>query len=397
MAKKIYGVLGAGMQGTAAAYDLAKFGDAEKVYVGDLSLARAEQQSSRLNALLGEPKIRACVVDVASHESLLNFMKPLDGVMGAVSYGFNPKITEAAIETRTHMVDLGGNTDIVFEQHKLSNKAKSASITIVPDCGLMPGLGNMFAVFALETLDEVYDVEIRCGGLPQNPKPPLNYMRVFSMQGLTNEYFGKAHILREGAIQEVDTFTELEEITFQDPIGKCEAFTTSGGTSTCPWSFKGKIKNYNYKTVRYPGHYAKIKAALELGLLDTKQVIVKGQSVSPRDLFHAVVEPKITFPDDKDLAVLRATCKGKRDGKNETLTLETIDYFDDKTGFSAMERTTAFSAALVLEMIVNTKHAYGVCRMEETISGKTYLKELQKHGISIQKKNVRPVKLECRR
>src|SRR5690606_618993 len=139
---------------------------------------------------------------------------------------------------------------------------------------------------------------------------PLGYKLVFNIGGLTNEYFGKAYILRNGKVTEIDTFDELEEIEFDSPVGKCEAFTTTGGTSTAPWTFEGKIDTYEYKTVRYPGHYEKFKTMLELGLLDTEPVKVGEAMISPRDVFHSVVAPKIDFPDDKDLVVLRTTCKG---------------------------------------------------------------------------------------
>jgi len=379
----IYGVLGAGMQGVAAAYDLAKYGKAKEVHLADVCLETAETQAKRLNDLLETAVVKPHCVNVSNAEQLISFLNPLDGVLSAVPYFLNVKVTEAAIETKTNMVDLGGNTDVVFDQHRLTEKALKAGITVIPDCGLMPGLGNVFASYALETMDEVTDVEIRCGGLPQTPRPPLNYKLVFSIGGLTNEYFGRAHILKNGKREEIDTFAELESIEFKDPIGKCEAFTTSGGTSTSPWSFEGKIKNYNYKTVRYPGHYEKFKAVLDLGLLETDPVKVGNVEVSPRDLFHEVVKPRISFPDDKDLVVLRATCRGTKAGQPHTLVLETIDYFDEKTGFSAMERTTAFSAALVLEMITENELERGVCRLEQSIPPMEYLTELKKHSIPI--------------
>ncbi|MBI4041412.1 MAG: saccharopine dehydrogenase NADP-binding domain-containing protein [Deltaproteobacteria bacterium] len=381
--KKRYAVLGAGRQGVAAAYDLAKFGQAQEIILADREPSLAQNQATRLNKLLQKKLVTPTALDVSDTSFLFNLLKPIDGVFSAVPYFLNEKITQMAIETQTHMVDLGGNTDVVWKQHQLSSNAKAAGITIIPDCGLMPGYGNLLAVYALETLDEVHSVHIRCGGLPQQPKPPLQYKLVFSIEGLTNEYFGKAHFLRNGKIIEVDTFTELETLAFQPPVGTCEAFTTSGGTSTCPWSFEGKIQNYDYKTVRYPGHYEKIKTCLELGLLDTTPVTVGDCTLSPRQVFHTVVTPKINFPEDKDLVVLRATCQGIKNGESKTITLETIDFLDDTTGFSAMERTTGFSAALVLEMLVLGNYPTGVHRLETTLSGKTYLEHLQKHSIPV--------------
>lgn len=390
MNSKKYGVLGAGMQGAAAAFDLARFGKAQGVWLSDLSWNKAKTQAERINSLLREQMVYPQELKIENEKALIDFLKPLDGALSAVPYFLNVSITKAAIEAKTHLCDLGGNTDIVFQQLSLAEQAKEAGITVVPDCGLMPGLGNIFALYAIETLDSVESVKIYCGGLPQHPKPPLNYKLVFSMEGLTNEYFGKAAILREGCVQEIDTFTELEEITFEQPIEKCEAFTTSGGTSTCPWSFQDKVKIYEYKTVRYPGHYQMMKAALDLGLLDTTPIEIRNIKISPREVFHAVVTPKITFSQDKDLVVLRAVCKGIRNQRAETLVLETIDYFDEETGFTAMERTTAFPAALVLETVVSNDTAAGVCPLEKAISAKDYLPQLKDRGISIKIKTINP-------
>ncbi len=378
------------MQGAAAAFDLARSGKAQGVWLSDLSWNRAKTAAERINSLLREQIVYPQELKIENEKALIDFLKPLDGALSAVPYFLNVSITKAAIEAKTHLCDLGGNTDVVFQQLSLAGGAKEAGVTIVPDCGLMPGLGNIFALYAIETLDAVHSVQIYCGGLPQNPKPPLNYKLVFSMEGLTNEYFGKAVILREGHVQEIDTFTELEEIAFEQPIGKCEAFTTSGGTSTCPWSFQDKIKTYEYKTVRYPGHYQMMKAALDLGLLDTSPIEVRNIKISPREVFHAVVAPKIAFPQDKDLVALRAICKGIRNQRPETLLLEMIDYFDEETGFTAMERTTAFPAALVLETIVSNDTAAGVCPLEKAISAKDYLPQLKGRGISIKIKTINP-------
>ena len=376
---KKYGVVGAGMQGTAAAYDLGRFGEADEVWISDLSWERAKASAERVNTLLQRKIAYPKELNVTHEKGLIEFLKPLDGALSAVPYFLNVSLTKAAIEAKTHLCDLGGNTDVVFQQLEQASEAKKAGITVVPDCGLMPGLGNILGLYALETLGSVERIRIYCGGLPQRPTPPLNYKLVFSIEGLTNEYFGKAIVLRNGAIQKIDTFSELEEITFEESIGKCEAFTTSGGTSTCPWSFQDKIKYYEYKTVRYPGHYEKIKTLLDLGFLDLDAVDVRGTKVRPRDLFHALVAPRITFPHDKDLVVLRARCEGQK----ETLILELIDYFDDETGFSAMERTTAFPAALVLETIVRENQARGVSSLEKTVHASSYLSELKKRDLKM--------------
>jgi len=378
-----YAVIGAGMQGTACAYDMAKFGDAESVVLADIDIEKAIKATERVNKLLGKNIVRAEKLNVKNEEETVKFLTGIDSFLSAASYQFNIQVAKAAIKAKASMCDLGGNTDVVRAELELTEDAKKAGITIIPDCGLMPGMGNTLAVYGMSKLDSCDEVQIRCGGLPQKPKPPLDYKLVFNIGGLTNEYFGKAFILRNAKVTEIDTFDELEEIEFPEPVGKCEAFTTTGGTSTCPWTYEGKISTYEYKTVRYKGHYDKFKTMLDLGLLDTDPVKVGENKISPRDLFHTVVAPKIDFPEDKDLVVLRAVCKGKRNGKDTEITLDIMDFHDDETGFTAMERTTAYPASIVAIMLAKGEIQKGSISLENGIDGAKFVTELRRRGIKL--------------
>ena len=382
-----YLVLGAGMQGTAAAFDLARFGEAELVLLADIDLDRAEAAAARVNRLIEGDLARAAEVDVQDHGALVEALRGFDAALSAVPYRFNLEITKAAIAARTGLCDLGGNTEVVLEQLKLDPQAKEAGITVIPDCGLAPGMANTLAVYAMGKMDRPREVRIWCGGLPQHPKPPLGYKLVFSIEGLTNEYFGKAYVLRDGRVQEIETFTELEEVEFPPPVGRCEAFITAGGTSTCPWTFAGELERYEYKTVRYPGHYEKVKTLLDLGLLDPEPVEVDGEKVSPRELFHRVVPPRIAFPGDPDLVVLRVSCRGE----TEEVRLDLMDFYDEATGFSAMERATAFPAAIVAAMIAQGEPEHGVVPLERAVPPDPFVAELVRRGLELTETIKRPL------
>jgi lysine 6-dehydrogenase len=278
-----------------------------------------------------------------------------------------------------HFCDLGGNTDVVFEQHKLDDAAKKAGVTIAPDCGLAPGMANILAAFGIQKLKRPRRAKIYVGGLPQNPKPPLGYSLFFNIEGLTNEYFGQSHILRNGNVTVVETFSELEELTFPEPVGKCEAFITYGGTSTCPWTFAGTLDEYFEKTVRYPGHYDKMKAIYDLGLLDLQPVQVDDMNVVPRKVFHAVAGPRLVSNDPKDVVVLRVVVEG--DG--EKLVMELMDFYDDRTGFTAMQRTTGFGAAIVGIMLAKGELPSGSVRLEEVVDPEKYIDEMRKRGFEL--------------
>lgn len=386
MKKYTYAVLGAGLQGTACAYDMARFGEAKEVRLGDVSLPVAQAAAAKVNRLIGRRLARAFRVDVANDRAVRKFLTGVDSFLSAVPYYYNVRVARAAIAAKANMCDLGGNTDVVFQQLKLNAAAKKAGITIVPDCGLCPGMGNTLAVYGMEQFDRPRVVRVRVGGLPQQQRPPLNYFLFFNIAGLTNEYFGKAFILREGKIKKIDTFSELEILEFPAPVGLCEAFVTTGGTSTCPWTFEGRLDEYEEKTVRYPGHYGKFKTMLDLGLLDEKPIRIGNVKVVPREVFHAVVGPLLTVEEPRDVVVMRVTVTGEKAGREGRLVLEVMDFFDEKTRFTAMQRTTGFPAAIVAEMMARDEVAKGAVRLETAIDAHTFVKALPLRDIKLQER-----------
>ncbi|MBI3611529.1 MAG: saccharopine dehydrogenase NADP-binding domain-containing protein [Nitrospirae bacterium] len=387
-----YFILGAGRQGTACAYDLALFGEADRIILADANREFAQKSVERLRRLLpssNAARIEAVTVSVQDHASLVKTLHGASAVMSAVPYYFNPLVAKAAIEAVVPMCDLGGDIEIVLEERRLSDAAKAVGIAVIPDCGLAPGMNNLLAVYGMQRLDETSSVQIRCGGLPQTPRPPLGYRLVFNLEGMLNNYFGKAYVLRNGKVTEIESFTELEEIRFPKPLGKCEAFVTAGATSTCPWTFEGRLNSYDYKTVRYPGHYEKIKLMREMGLLDRRPVTVKGASVVPRDLFVKVAGDKIAFPEDSDLVVLRVICRGLKNRKPVELFLDMLEFYDPATGFSAMERTTGFSTGIVAAMLARGDiKDKGVVPLETAVPAGPFVKELHRRGMAVKEKMV---------
>lgn len=223
-----YAVIGAGRQGTASAYDLAVHGNAARIALVDVDENAAKSATSRINQLTGCKIAEGLKIDVQDKKAIGEALKDIDGLISAVPYYFNLELTKAAIKTKTHMTDMGGNEEVVHDQLNLTNEALKAGITVVPDCGMGPGMTGSLAAYGISIMDKPQDVYIWDGGLPQNPMPPWNFQLTFHVNGLTNEYYGEATYLREGRIIKVPTFAEYELIDFP-PIGKLEAFTTSGG------------------------------------------------------------------------------------------------------------------------------------------------------------------------
>jgi len=233
-------------------------------------------------------------------------------------------------------------------------------------------------------MEEVNDVRIRVGGLPAVPQPPWNYMLVFSFEGLLNEYTGKCAVLRDWNRTEVDALTGLEIITFPKPLGPCEAAFTSGGSSTLPWSFAGRVRNLDYKTVRYPGHYEKLKALEALGFFDDREVEVEGVRVKPWKVLRVLFEDKLSFPHATDLVILRVESLGLKDGKPVRLRHEMMASRDEGTGLTAMMRTTAFPTSIIAQMIAGGHiERRGAYPPEMVVPPRELIAELAKRDILV--------------
>ncbi|MHC4956729.1 MAG: saccharopine dehydrogenase family protein [Planctomycetota bacterium] len=371
-----YIVLGAGRQGLAIAYDLAEFGGADVVTVVDSDPKAVRDGVRRLRKLAKGTEFRAVkrALDLKGSPKLLRGNAV---AVSALPYRFNPGWARAAVSAGVSFCDLGGNTALVKEALKLNAAARKARVTIVPDCGLAPGLSNVLAAIAVAEVPNARHVQVRCGGLPVEPKGPLGYSLLFSIEGLTNEYMGQAVVLRNGKITRIEAFTECEPFRGPAKLGKLEAFVTSGGTSVAPWTFRGKLKTYEYKTVRYRGHFDKVRAMIDLGLLDEGD---------PRDMFHRVAGPRLAEPGVKDLAILRVECT---DSRGRGVRYSMLHEYDAKTGFTAMEQTTGYPAAVVARDMAHGKLRPGAYTPERAGFDAGHVRDLRARGLAIRRTKIR--------
>jgi lysine 6-dehydrogenase len=349
--------------------------------LADADLGIARQAAQRVNQLIGRQIAEAREVDATVPEAVAGVMEDADACLSAVPYFYNLDITRVALRTRTHLCDLGGHTGIARQQHGFDRQAREAGISIIPNCGQVPGMGTTLMVYAMQLLDEAVDVTMWDGGLPQNPRPPFDYMLTFNVEGLTNEYAEPGTFLRDWKVTEVESMTELEQVEFPEPIGTLEAFVTGGGTDTMPWTFEGTVRTLQNKTLRWPGHFAQLRAFYDLGLWGLEPVQVGDVDVVPRDVFHTLFEPKVAFPDDQDMILVRVKAGGKKDGQEAEATVELIDYYDEETGFTAMERCTGWSAAIVAEMMARGETPRRAGGVEVMVPAAPYVAELARRGI----------------
>ncbi len=379
---KTYAVLGAGMQGTACAYDLAKFANPAHIVMADVDFEHAKKNAWRVNDLVGSAICQPMQVNALDDEAVRTALQPIDILASCLPYWMHPKVAKVAIETGTHMVDLGGNTEVSLETLAMDEAAKAKGVTLVPDCGLAPGLVNNLGSYAIEQLDSVDSVKLYCGVLPQNPKPPFNYKLTFNIEGLLTEYDFQAVVLRNGEIALVDTLDELEEL-FVEELGEMEAFTTSGGTSTAPYTHQGKVTNYEYKTIRFPGHCALMRIFKDFGFWSFDEIDLHGCKVKPREVFYKVFGDQLAQFEDRDMCVVRAVGIGKKDGETKKVQIDIFDREDEVTKFTSMERLTGFSQAIYAHEIAQGNVPPGCLRYETAMTGMKFVEEIQKRGVKL--------------
>ena len=374
-------VLGAGLQGSACAYDLLQNDAITEVRLADRTV---ENLPKFLQPYVDGERLKLITLDVKDAPAVKAAMQGVQAVMCALPYYFNLPMTEAAIAAGAHFCDLGGNTEIVEQQKAIAAKAVAKKVTVVPDCGLAPGMVNILAQLGIDRLDTTESVRIYVGGLPQQPEGPLKYQIVYSIEGVLDYYTTLSWVVRDGKRVQVTALSEIEPVKFETPVGELEAFHTAGGLSTMAHRYEGKIPTMEYKTLRYPGHAKIMEAVRELGLLELEPVDVKGTKVSPRDVAIAQMQPRLFKKDSPDLVALRVVVTGTKDGKPQTQSFELVDKFDAAHGISAMMRTTGFSLSITGQLQAEgAVTPAGVHTPDECVPGERYVKELAKRGILI--------------
>jgi len=306
-------------------------------------------------------------------------MRGHDSAISCVNYWLNERLARAAIEAGTNFCDLGGNNDVVDAELALDADARERGINIIPDCGLAPGMVAVLVAHGAAKFEKLDEIHIRVGGLPQNPKPPLDYQLVFSVEGLINEYIERARVIRDGRITMVDSMTEVESLEFPEPFGEMEAFQTSGGTSTLPETFLGRVRELDYKTIRYPGHCAKFKTMIDLGLCRSEKLTFDDVAVAPRRVLADLLVRHLPA-DEPDVVLVRVEFVGE----GRRLRYDIIDRYDEATGLSAMMRTTAFPASIVALMMARGQTTTkGALPQERCIPPELFMQELAKRNIIV--------------
>lgn len=371
-------ILGCGHIGSVAAYDLARSLSPIEVFLADKRAARAEETAERI----GASNVSWIQLDASDHHELVDTLREFELVMGFLPGRLGYQLVEACIEARRNLVDVSYMPEDIFT---LSDKASEAGVTIVPDCGLAPGISNVLVGQAASKLDEVRAIHIMVGGLPEKPVPPLGYIITWSPENLVDEYTREVKIVKDGELRTVEALSGLERVEFPH-IGALEAFYTDG-LRTLLHTMKN-VDDMWEKTLRYPGHAEKIRLLRDLGFFDEEQVSLDGVNLPPRTITIKLFERRLRKPEVKDITAMKVEVSGLKDSKPKRYVYYMLDRYDTSRGVTAMARTTAYptsiAAQLILKKAIKRK---GVVPPETLGTGpdffKAFLNQLEKRGLEI--------------
>jgi saccharopine dehydrogenase-like NADP-dependent oxidoreductase len=371
-------VLGAGNIGSIAAQDLARSVPTAEITIADKDQTRAKTVAERTR----RTNITWTQIDTTNHNELINALKNHDLILGFLPGNLGFKLAETCIETQRDLVDVSYMPENPLA---LNDKAQKNNTTIIPDCGLAPGISNLLVGHATSKLEKILAIHIMVGGLPEHPVPPLGYTITWSPASLLDEYTRVTRIVKANRIAEVETLTGLEEIEFPE-IGKLEAFYTDG-LRTLIDTIAG-VKEMWEKTLRYPGHAEKVQLLKDLGFFDDNQIYFDGIGASPRKLTARLFEQKLWKPEVKDVVALRVEVSGTRGDKHVRFVYHLLDHYDEKNHVTAMARTTAYPASIVAQLILEKAIVEkGVVPPEKLGMNETLFKkiveELEKRGIKV--------------
>lgn len=379
-------VLGGGLMGPAAAYNAMIDPAVTGVTIADHSSTQLDNCAAALHNKPGSGKLTFTQLNLKDLDLSAHLMADFDAAVAALPTPVNILAIEAALQANLPLVDLAQTS---FDtQNQMREQITGPGRLIILGCGVEPGLTEIVARHLAEKMDRVDELHIKCGGIPQNPVPPLGYKIVFGGQQMPL-HDQDAEIVRNGQIELVPRYSGIEPVEFST-VGECEAWHEGFK----PWILDipalENIKAGTQKTVRWPGYAEKITVLKELGLLSPQPVQVDSVSVIPKHLVDAVLYPKVKLEEgEQDITCFRVELFGENDGRSCLYEAEMVDRYDEETGFTSMARTTAFTGAIVARMIAAGQLEAGrfpIVTPEKVITGPLFdllLSELQSMGVNL--------------
>lgn len=330
-------VLGCGLVGGPMAMDLAE----ESAF----SVTVADIRGDALAALQRRAGVQTIQADLADQSQVKALVAQSDLVVSAVPGHMGFQVLRTLIEAGKNVVDIAFFPEDPF---LLDELARQKGVTVIVDCGVMPGMANVLAGHAASQLDHVDDILIYVGGLPQVREWPYEYKAVFSPLDVIEEYTRTARYLEFGRIVTRPALSDPEYIDFPG-VGTLEAFN-SDGLRTMLTTLKAD--NMKEKTLRYPGHIEKIAVLRETGFFSKDKIEIGGALISPLEFTARILFPKWQLREGEgDLTVMQITIKGQKAGTPTTHRFDLLDRYDPEKQVISMARTTGYTATVAARLL----------------------------------------------
>ena len=360
-------VLGSGLIGPASAYNAMVDPDVTQVTLCDIDQQQLDAAQAKLSELEAGQKLNTIRLDVRDQVATTKLMAEHDAVVGALDRPVIGLGIRAAAKAGIPLVDLLWP----FEEESagLKQLVEDAGSLAVVGCGVEPGLTEIMARYLAEKLDRVDELHIKCGGIPEEPTPPLGYKIVFGGKRMPL-WEGDAHIVENGQLKAVPRYSGAHVVHFPG-VGQVEAWNEE----FFPWLMeldvlKG-LKLGTQMTVRWPGYAEKASVLWELDLVSTTPIDVSGVQVAPKDLLDALLYPHVRMEEgDRDITCFRVEVIGEKKGRPRRYQIESVDRYDEELGFTSMARTTGFTGAIVARMAARGDlQGQGMFNPEKVITG----------------------------
>jgi lysine 6-dehydrogenase len=339
-------VLGMGLMGPTVARDCAEEPGVSKVLGCDIDEAKLETAKKYVD----NPKFETLKVSVTDHNALVKALKGFDAVVNCTAAKFSLSILNAVMEAKVNLLDLAGGG--YPHEGDIYDRAKEVGITVIPGCGVDPGLVDILVGQGMEMMDEVEEVYFACGGLPKDPEPPLDYKIVFGGTKMPIRP-GKVPMIEDGKQVMVDRYDDVESI-FVEGLKDMEAFYDGYPSSLLKLCLEKGVKTFKGKTVRYEGYVDKLMFLKDLGVIGEKSVNFQGAEIVPVDFFQELIYPLVKFDEsrgDRDMTILLVRVGGKKDGSDIQISYDLVDFYDEEKKMTSMAKTTGYTAAIIARIL----------------------------------------------
>ena len=383
-------LLGVGLQGKAALYDLVRNPQVERVIAADIN-------HSDLNAFISSlhtDKVVPVALDVHAEGRVANLMKSVQAAIILLTPALSIPMARLAIKQGIHFIE----TSYATPEHKaLGLEAAEKNIAILPEFGLDPGIDLVLAGQAIQELDEVHELKVYGSGVPELAVAdnPLKYKVSWTFAGVLRAYQRSARLLASGQIIDlspVELFSsENTHIVDVESLGSMEAYPNGDAVRFLEiMGIEDTIQEAGRYTLRWPGHCAFWKNMVGLGFLDETPIKVDGAHISPRKFVHDLLLPQLQYQGgERDLVVVRVDARGIKDGHKKHLIYQVIDWRDLDTGLFAMQRTVGFTASIGAQMILRGDiQKRGLLSPITDIPAAVFFEELRQRGIEIQRQEL---------